>query len=70
MTADIAVLGAGSWGTALAIQCVRAGRAARLWGRSAAHMAALTREPVNVIMKESTATNNLNTALITASLPE
>ena len=33
--ADIAVLGAGSWGTALAIQCARAGRPARLWGRDA-----------------------------------
>jgi glycerol-3-phosphate dehydrogenase (NAD(P)+) len=33
MPAPILVLGAGSWGTALAIQCARAGRAARLWGR-------------------------------------
>jgi glycerol-3-phosphate dehydrogenase (NAD(P)+) len=31
--AEIAVLGAGSWGTALAIQCARAGRPTRLWGR-------------------------------------
>jgi glycerol-3-phosphate dehydrogenase (NAD(P)+) len=31
---QIAVLGAGSWGTALAIQCARAGNAVRLWGRS------------------------------------
>ena len=38
--ADIAVLGAGSWGTALAIQCARAGRPARLWGRDRAHMRA------------------------------
>lgn len=44
---DIAVLGAGSWGTALAIQCSRAGRPARLWGRDAAHMAQLARERVN-----------------------
>lgn len=31
----IAVLGAGSWGTALAIQFARAGRPTRLWGRDA-----------------------------------
>jgi glycerol-3-phosphate dehydrogenase (NAD(P)+) len=45
--ADIAVLGAGSWGTALAIQCVRAGRVARLWGRDLGHVEALARERVN-----------------------
>jgi glycerol-3-phosphate dehydrogenase (NAD(P)+) len=45
--ADIAVLGAGSWGTALAIQCARAGRIARLWGRDAGHVDALARERVN-----------------------
>ena len=33
--AQIAVLGAGSWGTALAIQCARAGNAVRLWSRDA-----------------------------------
>jgi len=31
----IAVLGAGSWGTALAVQLARAGNAVRLWGRDA-----------------------------------
>ena len=45
--ADIAVLGAGSWGTALAIQCARAGRAARLWGRDRAHVAAMAQERSN-----------------------
>lgn len=44
---DIAVLGAGSWGTALAIQCSRAGRPARLWGRDAAHIERLAQERVN-----------------------
>ena len=34
LPSQIAVLGAGSWGTALAIQCARAGNAVRLWGRS------------------------------------
>ena len=32
----MAVIGAGSWGTALAIQCARAGHPTRLWGRNAA----------------------------------
>ncbi|MFT3906660.1 MAG: NAD(P)H-dependent glycerol-3-phosphate dehydrogenase [Steroidobacteraceae bacterium] len=36
--ASIAVLGAGSWGTALAIQFARASRRARLWGREVAHV--------------------------------
>jgi glycerol-3-phosphate dehydrogenase (NAD(P)+) len=45
--AEIAVLGAGSWGTALAIQCTRAGRPARLWGRDRAHAEAMRRERVN-----------------------
>ena len=45
--ADIAVLGAGSWGTALAIQCARAGRASRLWGRDRAHMETMARERRN-----------------------
>jgi glycerol-3-phosphate dehydrogenase (NAD(P)+) len=34
-TAPIAVLGAGSWGTALAIQFARSGKPTRLWGRDA-----------------------------------
>lgn len=35
----VAVLGAGSWGTALAVQFARSGRATRLWGRDRAQMA-------------------------------
>jgi glycerol-3-phosphate dehydrogenase (NAD(P)+) len=35
----VAVLGAGSWGTALAIQFARAGHPTRLWSRSAADVA-------------------------------
>ena len=45
---QVAVLGAGSWGTALAIQCARAGNVVRLWGRSpalCAEMAAARRNP-------------------------
>ena len=37
----LAVLGAGSWGTALAIQFARAGHPTRLWGRDAAQQAAM-----------------------------
>ena len=42
-----AVLGAGSWGTALAIQFARSGRPVRLWGRNPADLAALERERCN-----------------------
>jgi glycerol-3-phosphate dehydrogenase (NAD(P)+) len=45
--ADIAVLGAGSWGTALAIQFARAGRPARLWGRDRTHVQAMAQERSN-----------------------
>ena len=45
--AQIAVLGAGSWGTALAIQCARAGSRVHLWGRDAAHVAAMQQERLN-----------------------
>jgi glycerol-3-phosphate dehydrogenase (NAD(P)+) len=38
LTAPIAVLGSGSWGTALAIQFARAGKPTRLWGRNAAQL--------------------------------
>jgi glycerol-3-phosphate dehydrogenase (NAD(P)+) len=37
----VAVLGAGSWGTALAIQFARGGRRVRLWGRDRARLAAM-----------------------------
>jgi len=38
----IAVLGAGSWGTALALQFARSGRAVRLWGRDKAQLAEIS----------------------------
>jgi glycerol-3-phosphate dehydrogenase (NAD(P)+) len=41
------VLGAGSWGTALAIQLARLARPAVLWGRDPAHVAALARDRSN-----------------------
>ena len=39
----IAVLGAGSWGTALAIQFARSGKATRLWGRDQGQVAQILR---------------------------
>ena len=45
--AALAVLGAGSWGTALAIQFARAGHPTRLWGRNAAQQAAMASERRN-----------------------
>jgi len=41
------VLGAGSWGTALAIQLARLSRPTVLWGRDPAHVAALARQRSN-----------------------
>ncbi|MBC7984796.1 MAG: NAD(P)-dependent glycerol-3-phosphate dehydrogenase [Candidatus Obscuribacterales bacterium] len=45
--APIAVLGAGSWGTALAIQFARTGRHTVLWGRNAPHLKQLTSDRCN-----------------------
>src|SRR5579859_7074803 len=39
--APVAVLGAGSWGTALAIQLARSGHPTRLWGRDAQALAVM-----------------------------
>jgi glycerol-3-phosphate dehydrogenase (NAD(P)+) len=43
----VAVLGAGSWGTALAIQFARSGHPTRLWGRDRAQSARMARERRN-----------------------
>ncbi len=43
----IAVIGAGSWGTALAIQFARSGRSTLLWGRDRGQLAAMARERCN-----------------------
>jgi glycerol-3-phosphate dehydrogenase (NAD(P)+) len=45
--APIAVLGAGSWGTALAIQFARSGRPTRLWGRNAEALRVMSSERRN-----------------------
>jgi glycerol-3-phosphate dehydrogenase (NAD(P)+) len=47
-TAPIAVLGSGSWGTALAIQFARAGSSVRLWGRDATQLEAMRRDRRNL----------------------
>ncbi len=46
-TPSIAVIGAGSWGTALAILLSRNGQAPTLWGRDPAHLAQLDAERCN-----------------------
>jgi glycerol-3-phosphate dehydrogenase (NAD(P)+) len=43
----IAVLGAGSWGTALAVHCARVGHEVRLWGRDASLMDEIVRTGEN-----------------------
>ena len=44
----MAVIGAGSWGTALAIQLARAGHPTRLWGRNSAQLKAMQQARCNV----------------------
>ena len=43
----IAVIGAGSWGTALALQFARSGREVRLWGRDAGQLATISGDGMN-----------------------
>ncbi|MGH8558042.1 MAG: NAD(P)H-dependent glycerol-3-phosphate dehydrogenase [Methylococcales bacterium] len=43
----VCVLGAGSWGSAMAVLIARNGHRTRLWGRNATHMAELERERCN-----------------------
>lgn len=47
LVGPIVVLGAGSWGTALAIQFARTGRRTLLWGRDRTHLAELALERRN-----------------------
>jgi glycerol-3-phosphate dehydrogenase (NAD(P)+) len=47
MSDKIGILGAGSWGTALAIQAARNGCGVLLWGHQADHMAALANDRQN-----------------------
>jgi glycerol-3-phosphate dehydrogenase (NAD(P)+) len=45
----IAVMGAGGWGTALAIVAGRAGHSVRLWSRNGEVVEAINRERVNSV---------------------
>lgn len=45
----MAVIGAGSWGTALALQFARSGREVRLWGRDRSQLEAMARDRVNAL---------------------
>ncbi len=47
MSMPVAVLGAGSWGTALALQLLRTGQTVRLWGHRPEHIAQLQAERCN-----------------------
>jgi glycerol-3-phosphate dehydrogenase (NAD(P)+) len=46
---NVAILGAGGWGTALAVHLARVGHEARLWGRDAALIADLRARQVNTV---------------------
>lgn len=46
-TADIAVLGAGSWGTALALHLARSGRGVRLWAHDPSLAARMNQDRIN-----------------------
>ncbi|OGT66044.1 MAG: glycerol-3-phosphate dehydrogenase [Gammaproteobacteria bacterium RIFCSPHIGHO2_12_FULL_45_9] len=47
INSPLAVLGAGSWGTALALHAARLGQTVRLWGHRVDHMQALRRDRCN-----------------------
>jgi glycerol-3-phosphate dehydrogenase (NAD(P)+) len=66
VSGPIAILGAGSWGTALAIHCARVGREVRLWGRDAALMDAIATTRRNAPYLPSVAIPD--SCVVTASL--
>jgi glycerol-3-phosphate dehydrogenase (NAD(P)+) len=72
---QIAIIGAGSWGTALAVVAARAGHGVRLWSRNAAVVSSINQQRVNSSYLSSTsipdgvnATGDLNAALHDASV--
>ena len=72
---QIAVIGAGSWGTALAVVAARAGHSVRLWSRNIAVVTSINEQHVNSrylsstsIPDEVTATGDIETALDDASM--
>ncbi len=75
MSERIAVLGAGSWGTALAVHCGRVGHDVRLWGRDHALMDEIARARENAaylptirVGERVTATASLEAALAGAPI--
>ena len=75
MSERVAVLGAGSWGTALAVHCGRVGHDVRLWGRDRALMDEIVRArenpgylPAIRLGDRVTATASLETALADAPI--
>ncbi len=75
MSEAVAILGAGSWGTALAVHCGRIGHDVRLWGRDPALMAEIARARENAVYlpkikldEHVMATASLETALAGAPL--
>ena len=72
---QIAIVGAGSWGTALAVVAARAGHAVRLWSRNASVVISINEQRVNARYLSSTsipasviATGDAGSALHGASL--
>jgi len=72
---QVAIIGAGSWGTALAIMAARAGHAVRLWSRNATVVSSINEQRVNArylisasIPANVIATDNVGAALHGASL--
>jgi glycerol-3-phosphate dehydrogenase (NAD(P)+) len=75
MTKRIGIIGAGSWGTALAIVAARAGHDVTLWSRDAAVVQSINEQRINLryltsasIPHRVTATNEIAAALHEASL--
>ncbi|HKR23093.1 MAG TPA: NAD(P)H-dependent glycerol-3-phosphate dehydrogenase [Pyrinomonadaceae bacterium] len=75
MTKQIAIVGAGSWGTALAVVAARAGHSVTLWSRDPALANSINQQRTNsrylksvLIPDPVTATNELDKALEEASL--
>lgn len=75
MTSSISVLGAGSWGTALAIQAARNGCHTLLWGHNPEHMSSLSKDKENIrylpglsFPETLTITDNLEQAIKYSSL--
>jgi glycerol-3-phosphate dehydrogenase (NAD(P)+) len=75
MSHPVAILGAGSWGTALAVHCARSGHAVRLWGRDAGLIEEIARTRQNAtylpdihLHERIAVTSSLETALAGAPI--